>query len=93
MVKRLQDRYAMLFGAVMVITIVGQPIASALGALARQADPARIGSGLALVAVACASYLALVMMIGPVVLPAADSSWRLLSPLRCLRCRARLDAD
>ncbi|WP_344887158.1 DUF6297 family protein, partial [Nonomuraea antimicrobica] len=81
MLRRWQDRYVTLFGALLVLAIGGQPIASALGGLAREADPARLGSGLALVAVAYAGYLALVRTVGPVVLPAADASWRLLSPL------------
>lgn len=79
--KGWQERYTALFGAAMLIAIVSQPIASALGSLARQADPARAGSGLALVAVAYAAYLTLARAAGPVVVSAADASWRLLSPL------------
>ncbi|GAA3123911.1 DUF6297 family protein [Streptosporangium carneum] len=76
-----QDRYAASLSAAVAIAIVGQPLVSVLGALARQADPGRISSGLALVAVAYAGYLTLVRTAGPVVLGAADASWRLLSPL------------
>ncbi|MFF4987697.1 DUF6297 family protein [Streptosporangium saharense] len=79
--RRWQDRYTALLTIAVVLAVVGQPVASLLGDLAHQADPRRVGSGLALVAVAYAGYLALVRMAGPVVLGAADASWRLLSPL------------
>lgn len=79
--RRWQDRYTTLLAIAVVLAVVGQPVASLLGDLAHQADPRRVGSGLALVAVAYAGYLALVRMAGPVVLGAADASWRLLSPL------------
>ncbi|NUT44315.1 MAG: hypothetical protein HOV86_30405, partial [Thermoactinospora sp.] len=79
--KRWQDRYTALFGLLMLVAIVGQPVVSALGSLAEHADPARIGPGLGLAAVAYAGYLALVRAVGPVALSAADASWRLLSPL------------
>ncbi|MEV4093057.1 DUF6297 family protein [Streptosporangium saharense] len=79
--RRWQDRYTTLFAIAVVLAVVGQPVASLLGDLAHQADPRRVGSGLALVAVAYAGCLALVRMAGPVVLGAADASWRLLSPL------------
>ncbi|RJL24752.1 DUF6297 family protein [Bailinhaonella thermotolerans] len=79
--RRWQERYATLLGAALVIGVVVQPAVSALTSLARHADPARLGAGLALAAVAYAGYLALVRAAGPMVVSAADASWRLLSPL------------
>ncbi|MER7205557.1 DUF6297 family protein [Streptosporangium sp. NPDC000239] len=79
--RRWQDRYTTLFGVAMALAVLGRPVASVLENLVHPADPRQVGAGLALVAVAYAGYLAVVRAAGPVVLGAADASWRLLSPL------------
>jgi len=75
------DRYTSVFVLLVAAAVLGHPVAEALAGLARQADPARLGPGLALVAAAYAGFLALARALGPVVLPAADASWLVTSPL------------
>ncbi|WP_182899180.1 DUF6297 family protein [Microbispora sp. H10830] len=75
------DRYTGVFGLLIAAAVLGRPIAEALAGLAHHADPARLGPGLALVAAAYAGFLALARALGPVVLPAADASWLVTSPL------------
>ncbi|MGW0590774.1 DUF6297 family protein [Streptosporangium sp. NPDC002607] len=75
------DRYVALFGLAMAVTVLAQPIASALATMAGQADPSRLGAGVALIALAYAGFLSLARTLGPVALTAADAAWLLLSPL------------
>ncbi|WP_432923044.1 DUF6297 family protein [Microbispora sp. CA-135349] len=75
------DRYTRVFGLLVAAAVLGRPVADALAGLARHADPARLGAGLALVAAAYAGLLALARALGPVVLPAADAAWLVTSPL------------
>ncbi|KAB8184570.1 DUF6297 family protein [Microbispora catharanthi] len=75
------DRYTGVFGLLVAAAVLGRPVAEALAGLAHHADPARLGPGLALVAAAYAGFLALARALGPVVLPAADASWLVTSPL------------
>ncbi|MEU0484333.1 DUF6297 family protein [Streptosporangium sp. NPDC006013] len=75
------DRYVALFGLAMAGAVLAQPVASALATMAGQADPSRLGAGVALIALAYAGFLALARTLGPVALPAADAAWLLLSPL------------
>lgn len=79
--QRWQDRYVAVFCVILAIAVAGQPIASALGGLARRTDPAQAGAGLAVIGLAFAGFLTLARTLGPVVLSAADVSWRLMSPL------------
>ncbi|MFB4315945.1 DUF6297 family protein [Actinomadura sp. 21ATH] len=75
------DRYSLLAGAAVLVLLLGPLAGEALGSIAREAQPARAGAGLALAALAYAGYLALARMFGPVALPAADAAWLVLSPL------------
>lgn len=75
------DRYVRVFGLVVLAAMLAQPVTSTLSSLARHADPARAGAGLALVVIAYAGLLALARSLGPIVLPAADAAWLVLSPL------------
>jgi len=75
------DRYTRVFVLLVAAAALGNPVAEALAGLAHQADPARLGPGLALVAAAYAGFLALARALGPVMLPAADASWLVTSPL------------
>lgn len=75
------DRYTSVFGLLVAAAVLGRPVAEALAGLAHDADPARLGPGLALVAAAYAGFLALARALGPVVLPAADAAWLVTSPL------------
>nr|WP_225311164.1 DUF6297 family protein [Microbispora cellulosiformans] len=75
------DRYTRVFGLLVAAAVLGRPVAEAIAGLARHADPARLGAGLALVAAAYAGLLVLARALGPVVLPAADASWLVTSPL------------
>ncbi|WP_283135759.1 DUF6297 family protein [Rhizohabitans arisaemae] len=79
--KTWSDRYATLFGLVLVIALAGQPIEAALSGLAGRADPSRLGAGLALIFAGYAGFLVLARTLGPVALPAADAAWLVLSPL------------
>ncbi|WP_327092685.1 DUF6297 family protein [Nonomuraea sp. NBC_01738] len=81
MVKGWSDRYLTLYGLVMLAVVLGPPVAGALGGLARPADPVRLSAVLALLCAAFAGYLGLARKFGPMVVPAADAAWRLLSPL------------
>ena len=78
------DRYISLFTLTVVALVMADPLTGAFTALtagARQMDPSRLGAGIALVALGYAGFLSLARMFGPVVLPAADAAWLLLSPL------------
>ncbi|MCA2188900.1 DUF6297 family protein [Nonomuraea cavernae] len=75
------DRYAMVFGAALAVALLGRPLVATVRGLATGVDPARLGAALALVMVAYAGCLALARLLGPVVLPAADAAWLVLSPL------------
>ncbi|MFB9248943.1 DUF6297 family protein [Sphaerisporangium melleum] len=75
------DRYAMAFGAGLAVVVVGQWAATAVRGLAIGVDAAGLGPVLALAAVSYAGYLAVARALGPVVLPAADAAWLVLSPL------------
>ncbi|MFI6628268.1 DUF6297 family protein [Nonomuraea fuscirosea] len=75
------DRYAAVFGLAMIAAVLGRPLSGLLTGLAGPIDPARAGAGAALLALAVAGFLAAARAAGPVLLPAADASWLLLSPL------------
>ncbi len=75
------DRYTTMFGLVVAAAVLGRPVVEAIAGLARHADPTRLGAGLALVTAAYAGLLILARTFGPVVLPAADASWLVTSPL------------
>ncbi|MEV4100129.1 DUF6297 family protein [Nonomuraea sp. NPDC049649] len=75
----LLDRYVTVFMLVMAVAVFGNPVATAVSELAGQVDAARTGPGLALVLLTLAGFLAVGRAAGPVVLPAADASWLLLS--------------
>ncbi|MEV4242391.1 DUF6297 family protein [Streptosporangium canum] len=75
------DRYTALFGLAIGAAVLAQPASSALAAVARQADPSRMGAGVALVALVYAGLLAVARAVGPVALPASDAAWLVLSPL------------
>ncbi|KAB8195753.1 hypothetical protein FH608_009580 [Nonomuraea phyllanthi] len=83
------DRYVSLFALAMLLAVLGQPLSTMLGGLAGPVDPARAGAGVALIALALAGFLAAARAAGPVLLPAADASWLLLSPLNRRRLLAR----
>ncbi|WP_235029855.1 DUF6297 family protein [Nonomuraea solani] len=75
------DRYFTAFGLLMIAAVLGQPLSSVITNLAGQAEPARMGAGVALLALALAGFLAAARSAGPVLLSAPDASWLLLSPL------------
>ncbi|SDI54397.1 hypothetical protein SAMN05421505_1673 [Sinosporangium album] len=75
------ERYSLLFGVGLAVMLGGQQIVDALDGLARQVDPGRAAAGLALAAAGYVGFLALARAAGPVVLPAADAAWLVLSPL------------
>ncbi|RBQ17120.1 hypothetical protein DP939_26970 [Spongiactinospora rosea] len=75
------DRYAAVFGLAMAAVLLAHPLSLALGAVARQADPARIVPGLILVVLALGAFLAAARALGPVAVSAADAAWLVLSPL------------
>ncbi|MEO3884040.1 DUF6297 family protein [Nonomuraea sp. B5E05] len=77
----LADRYVTVFGLAMLVAVAGQPISTMVGGLAGSAEPGRMGAGVALVALAMAGFLAAARAAGPVLLPAPDATWLLLSPL------------
>ncbi|MFI7634355.1 DUF6297 family protein [Nonomuraea sp. NPDC049400] len=85
----LLDRYTSVFGLVMLIAVLGRPLSTMITGLAGPVDPVRMGAGAALVALAVAGFLAAARAAGPVLLPAADASWLLLSPLNRRRLLAR----
>ncbi|MFG1943612.1 DUF6297 family protein [Nonomuraea sp. NPDC048826] len=75
----LLDRYVSVFMLAMAVAVFGNPVTTAVAGLAGQVDAARTGPGAALVLLALAGFLATGRVAGPVVLPAADASWLLLS--------------
>ncbi|GAA4587213.1 hypothetical protein GCM10023194_35470 [Planotetraspora phitsanulokensis] len=78
------DRYVSVFTLTVVALVLADPLTSALAAVtagASQVDPSRLGAGIAVVTLGYAGFLSLARMFGPVVLPAADAAWLLLSPL------------
>ncbi len=77
----LMDRYVSVFSLLMLIAVAGQPLSGMFAGLAVPADPARMGAGVALLALTLAGFLAAARAAGPVLLPGADASWLLLSPL------------
>ncbi|TDD15351.1 hypothetical protein E1294_34750 [Nonomuraea diastatica] len=77
----LADRYVTVFGLAVLVAVAGQPISTVVGGLAGSAEPGRMGAGVALVALAMAGFLAAARTAGPVLLPAPDATWLLLSPL------------
>ncbi|TDD46086.1 hypothetical protein E1286_22045 [Nonomuraea terrae] len=77
----LADRYVAVFGIAMIVAVAGQPVSGVLAGLAAPVDPARVGAGAALLAVAVAGFLAAARMAGPLFVAPADASWLLLTPL------------
>ncbi|MEV4012010.1 DUF6297 family protein [Nonomuraea angiospora] len=77
----LLDRYVAGFGLAMLTAVLGGPLTTVFQGLAGAADPARVSAGAALVVLALAGFLAAARAAGPVMLPAADASWLLPSPL------------
>ncbi|GIH92499.1 DUF6297 family protein [Planobispora siamensis] len=75
------DLYSTGLGLAVVAAMLSQPASALLAAIARQADPSRMGAGVALVMLAGTGFLAAARAIGPVTLPPADAAWLLLSPL------------
>ncbi|TMR22859.1 hypothetical protein ETD85_48835 [Nonomuraea zeae] len=85
----LLDQYATGFGLAMVIVILGRPVSGVVSGLAGPVDPARMGAGAALLALGLIGFLASARAAGPVLLPAPDASWLLLSPLHRRRVLGR----
>ncbi|MFB9894352.1 DUF6297 family protein [Planobispora takensis] len=75
------DLYSTGLGLAVVAAMLSQPAFTLLAAITRQADPSRMGAGVALVMLAGAGFLAAARAIGPVTLPPADAVWLLISPL------------
>lgn len=75
------DRYVSVFCLLMFVAVAGKPLSDVLAGLAMPGEPARMGAGVALLALALAGFLAAARNAGPVLLPGADASWLLLSPL------------
>ncbi|MGW2142940.1 DUF6297 family protein [Nonomuraea bangladeshensis] len=78
------DRYVTLFCLLMFAAVAGQPVSELLTDLAGAAgtvEPARMGAGVALLALGLAGFLAVARAAGPVMMTAPDASWLLLSPL------------
>ncbi|MEV5558657.1 DUF6297 family protein [Nonomuraea wenchangensis] len=78
------DRYVTLFCLLMFAAVAGQPVSELLTGLAGAAgtvEPARLGAGVALLALGLAGFLAAARAAGPVLMTAPDASWLLLSPL------------
>jgi hypothetical protein len=75
------DRYVTLFGLALLAAVVGKPVSSAIASMAGQAEIAHVGAGMALIVLAFASSIAAARAAGPVMVPAADAAWLLLSPL------------
>ncbi|MFB4266901.1 DUF6297 family protein [Nonomuraea sp. GTA35] len=75
------DRYVSVFCLAMLIAVTGKPLSDVLAGLAVPGEPARMGAGVALLALGLAGFLAAARNAGPVLLPGADASWLLLSPL------------
>ncbi|GAA3596239.1 hypothetical protein GCM10022419_094340 [Nonomuraea rosea] len=85
----LLDQYVAGFGLAMVLVVVGRPISGVVAGLAGPVDPGRMGAGAALLALALVAFLAGARAAGPVLLPAPDASWLLLSPLHRRRVLGR----
>ncbi|AQZ65692.1 unnamed protein product [[Actinomadura] parvosata subsp. kistnae] len=85
----LMDRYVSVFCLLMLIAVAGRPVSGVLASLAVPGEPARMGAGVALLALALAGFLAAARGAGPVLLPGADASWLLLSPLNRRHVLAR----
>ncbi|NJP89889.1 hypothetical protein HCN51_10600 [Nonomuraea sp. FMUSA5-5] len=85
----LMDRYVSAFCLLMLIAVAGRPVSGVLTSLAVPGEPARMGAGVALLALALAGFLAAARAAGPVLLPGADASWLLLSPLNRRHVLAR----
>ncbi|TDE35899.1 hypothetical protein E1295_35665 [Nonomuraea mesophila] len=77
----LADRYVTVFCLAMLTAVAGHPVSTMIGDLAGPADPARTGAGVALVALALTGFLSVARAAGPVLLPAPDATWLLLTPL------------
>ncbi|MEU6728344.1 DUF6297 family protein [Nonomuraea wenchangensis] len=78
------DRYVTVFCLLMFAAVAGQPVSELLTELAGTAgavEPARMGAGVALLALGLAGFLAVARAAGPVMMTAPDASWLLLSPL------------
>ncbi|MEU4510049.1 DUF6297 family protein [Nonomuraea wenchangensis] len=78
------DRYVTLFCLLMFGAVAGQPVSELLTGLAGTGgavEPARMGAGVALLALGLAGFLAVARAAGPVMMTAPDASWLLLSPL------------
>ena len=78
---RLSDRYTSGFMLALLVAVLGRPVGEAVEGLAGQADLARLGPGLALLALSLTVGLAAARALGPVTLPAADAAWLVLTPL------------
>jgi hypothetical protein len=77
----LSDRYTSGFMLALLAAVLGRPVAGAVQGLAGQVDPARMGPGVALLALSLAVGLAAARTLGPVTLPASDAAWLVLTPL------------
>ncbi|TMR18559.1 hypothetical protein ETD86_21685 [Nonomuraea turkmeniaca] len=75
------DRYVTAFCVAVFLAVAGEPLSDVLAGLAGPGDPARMGAGVALIALAVAALLGTARAVGPVMLPGPDASWLLLSPL------------
>ncbi|MFF0773148.1 DUF6297 family protein [Nonomuraea wenchangensis] len=78
------DRYVTAFCLLMFAAVAGQPVSELLTGLAGTAgavEPARMGAGVALLALGLAGFLAAARAAGPVMMTAPDASWLLLTPL------------
>ncbi|MBB5631740.1 DUF6297 family protein [Sphaerisporangium krabiense] len=79
--KSWADRYVTVFALLVAAAIAVKPVGSALTTAARQAGPAQVGAGTALLVAGYAAFLALSRALGPVVVPPADAAWLVLTPL------------
>ncbi|MGW0806760.1 DUF6297 family protein [Nonomuraea sp. NPDC002799] len=77
----LVDRYVAGFTLALLTAVLGQPLSTTISGLGVPADPGRMGAGAALLALGLAGLLAAARAAGPVLVPAADASWLILSPL------------
>ncbi|MDL4777472.1 DUF6297 family protein [Actinomadura xylanilytica] len=75
------DRYALIAGLALAVLSLGRLALVSVTSIARQAEPSRIGAGLALAGLGYAGFLALARAFGPVATSAADAAWLVLSPL------------
>ncbi|GII75572.1 hypothetical protein Sru01_05540 [Sphaerisporangium rufum] len=78
---RWTDRYTAGFALAMAALLASRPIGSAIASVAHPIAPGRLGAAFALVTLALAGLLALARAAGPIVLPAAEAAWLVLSPL------------